>query len=146
MHKDTNHDPYSNLTVAQLRYMAKEKGLKGVSSMRKSELCNLLSSLDSGTSKPGILRKRPADALLPLSLSVGSGTILVYIKPSDRNHFTFPCTIESGKILDYEEHDKKISKYTTREEYANIANLELAIEKELLVNKPAAVKKIRFNV
>lgn len=135
-----------NLTVVELKRMAKERGIKGYSTMKKAELCKLLSIPPKQPLSPthGILRKRPTDALLPVSVNIGGTVIIVYIKPADRGNFKFPCIITSGEFLEYEGHDyQKLSKHITREEYSYMANLELDIEKKALQNKVKNTK-VRF--
>ncbi len=151
----------TSYTVLELKSIAKERGLKGYSNKRKDELCALLdipvsNKSDSLHKSPvSILKKRPAEALTPVTLHVTSLQnnkkntksieITVYIKPCDRNKLVFPCNIKLGEVMDYPLGDYKKS-YTDREAYARVANIELEKEKKKLRAKKNPSSIVKFNV
>jgi hypothetical protein len=70
-------------TVLELKSMAKKRGLKGYSTMRKADLCVLLDIIDTPNVKSpkklntphseaptSILKKRPTEALIPVTLHI----------------------------------------------------------------------------
>jgi hypothetical protein len=153
--------------------MAKKRGLKGYSTMRKADLCVLLDIVDASiitveSSKKlnaphseapvSILKKRPTEALVPVTLCIAplenvrnagnikSTEIVIYIKPCDRNKLVFPCNIKSGVFMDQHIYDDYKKSYTDREEYARVANIELEKEKKELKIKKKFPKKVKFNL
>lgn len=151
---------YANLTVVELKKIAKEKGVKGYSTMRKAELLEVVKTSSYATNatkktvapkktaKPkSILRKRPVDALLPISITTNTNkTFVIYIKPADHNKITFPCTIKSGVVMNYDEIGyEKVKDRISREEYARLANIQLEKEKKMLQSKKVT-RKVKFNV